>query len=350
MASSKKSPDRSSAEKSDDQRKPKEVKESSPKPGSTEGKPAEKGAIPKPDSTEDKKEVKEPTKWKQVVPSDVAKAAAEKIEEPKSPALERDIRAAMDPTASIQVVAANLKKVFDSHLAFASPDSTRAKHISDISILFDEKKPAMDEDEAIKIRVDMLEIHGFYSKMTMHPPNCSFDDLSDAVSNMQIGQCFRFLKDYGVNKYLASKEEITECFHYACGSRLSLNIDQFMNFVFNLARLMYSRPPHNVNLERCLPHFYDCLITDHFRTKLLPPSMCESATLEDPTPISPLPVSLSISFAPFFEEFTTSTVLGKRLGVKPGAAVKPGSLPKQTKVKSLLKMQAPTHSNVDLVQ
>ena len=214
--------------------------------------------------------------------------------------------------------ASKVKKTFETLLADTLPSSTKAQHLKQLITLFDDQKSEDDPEEQLRIRIALLEIHAFYSKMHMHPSNCLFDELNEAKQNMQLVHAHRFLKNFGIGKLLISKQEVVECFNFACDSKRSLNSDQFMTFVFNVARLIYSRPPHNIPLDKCLSYFYTALITDHFRAKLtvVPEALQAQEIAQVPLPS----VKLTESFAPVMQEYAASRGLERRLGVKPGAA------------------------------
>ena len=228
-----------------------------------------------------------------------------------------DIEAAAS-NPSLKDFAADVRKTFEKLLADTPAPSTKAQHLRSLIMLFDDQKPEDDPEEQLRIRIALLEIHAFYSKMHMHPANCLFDELNEAKQNMQLAHVHRFLKNFGIGKLLISKQEVTECFNFACDSKRSLNSDQFMTFVFNVARLIYSRPPHNVPLDKCLSFFYTALITDHFRSRLT--VVPEALQVQEVAQVPPPPVKLAESFAPVLQEYAASRGLERRLGVKPGAA------------------------------
>ena len=66
---------------------------------------------------------------------------------------------------------------------------------------------------------------------------------------------FVMLKELGVNKYLVSKDEVISIFRFAAQGGRNLSKRQFLTFVLNLARLAFSRPPHNVPLDECMDVF-----------------------------------------------------------------------------------------------
>ena len=132
-----------------------------------------------------------------------------------------------------------------------SQDDTRVQtHLTQV-IKTLEKHVKMDHDDP-----QLGSLHEKYAKMCQGNSSRKFILVSSQSLTLSSQGVFVMLKDFGINKYLVSKDEVLSIFRFASQSnKSSLNKHQFMTFILNLARVMFSRPPHNVPLDECLNLF-----------------------------------------------------------------------------------------------
>jgi hypothetical protein len=98
----------------------------------------------------------------------------------------------------------------------------------------------------------LVNLHEKYARMSLGKSQIIVP--SELLTLSSNGVCL-MLKELVINKYLVSKEEVFSIFRFASQGDKNLNKKQFMTFILNLARVMLSRPPHNVPLDECLNLF-----------------------------------------------------------------------------------------------
>lgn len=147
---------------------------------------------------------------------------------------------------------------------------SRAEHLKALTVVlsFPPKVSLEDLDLDERIRACLQDIHQHYAKLSRAPPSQDFSGLSDMYTNIQYSALLRFLRDFGIGKFLVSKAEVFELFRFSSDGSRTLNLEQFQTFVYNMSRVAFSRPPHLVPVEHCLRHFYTNVLTETYRNNL----------------------------------------------------------------------------------
>ena len=118
-----------------------------------------------------------------------------------------------------------------------------------------------------------VDLFRFYAKarQSAHqaPGPRTFEMLTRQAWTAGMSEVLKFARDFELVPHIVSRGEFEQMFYFAADKGRTLDFAQFKTFLYNVARIGFSRAPFNMPLHECFPAL--CLyVADDYRARVSP--------------------------------------------------------------------------------